>query len=165
MLGRDNESTADWRVANQAKVYSHKGHLLLLLKINDALLTQHFSQINYATIIVEKFTYSCIKLSVLFFYRRIFVRNRSFRIVNNILIVLVALWGLVFLSLQAILEDDDGHRVRPWASQEWLLLWFAITDVLSDIAVLALPYPCICKLQMSRRFKVELTFVFLLGTL
>lgn len=41
----------------------------------------------------------------------------------------------------------------------------SITDVLSDMAILALPYPCIRKLQMSGYFKVELTFVFLLGTL
>lgn len=71
----------------------------------------------------------------------------------------------MFLLLQVILESGDHHTIQPWASQEWLLLWFAITDVLSDMAILALPYPCIRKLQMSRHFKVELTFVFLLGTL
>ena len=84
---------------------------------------------------------------------------------NNVLIVLIALWGLVFFLLQVILESDDGHSVQPWGSQEWLLLWFAITDVLSDIAILALPYPCIRALQMSRRSKVELTLIFMLGTL
>ncbi|KAF6241044.1 hypothetical protein HO173_000838 [Letharia columbiana] len=139
-LGRDNEPTVEWREANQAKI-------------------------NYATIIVEKVTYSCIKLSVLFFYRRIFLRQKSFRIANNILVILIALWGLVFLLLQVVLETDNETLALPRGSQEWLLLWFAITDVLGDIAVLALPYPCIRKLQMSRRFKVELSFVFLLGTL
>ena len=33
------------------------------------------------------------------------------------------------------------------------------------MAILALPYPCIRRLQMSGHFKVELSFVFLLGTL
>ena len=84
---------------------------------------------------------------------------------NNIFVILIALWGLVFFLLQVILESNRYDTVRPWASQEWLVLWFAITDVLSDIAVLTLPYPCIRKLQMNRRFKVELTFIFLLGTL
>ena len=64
-----------------------------------------------------------------------------------------------------ILESGDHLTVQPWSSDEWLLLWFAITDVLGDIAVLALPYPCIRKLHMSGRAKVELSFVFLLGTL
>ena len=84
---------------------------------------------------------------------------------NNILVILIALWGLLFLLLQVILAGGDHHTIQPWASQEWLLLWFAITDVLSDVAILALPYPCICRLQMSRRFKIELSFVFMLGTL
>ena len=114
---------------------------------------------------MEKFTYSGIKLSVLFFYRRIFFVQKSFRIANNIFIILIALWGLVYFLLQVILESGDHRTVQPWGSQEWLLLWFAITDVLGDIAVLALPYPGIRKLQMSRRAKVELSFVFLLGTL
>ena len=84
---------------------------------------------------------------------------------NDVFVVLIALWGLVFFLLQVILESNKYYTVQPWASQEWLLLWFAITDVLSDIAVLALPYPCIRKLRMNRQFKVELTFIFLLGTL
>ena len=109
---------------------------------------------------MEKFTYSCIKLCVLFFYRCIFAQRKSFRIVNSILIGLIALWGLLFLVIQVVLESDKTR-----ISQEWLLLWFGITDVLGDVAVLALPYPCIRKLQMSKRTKVGLTFIFLLGTL
>ena len=88
-----------------------------------------------------------------------------FRVVNNILVILVALWGLVFLLLQVILESNKYYNVKPWGSQEWSLLWFGITDVLSDVAILTLPYPCIRKLQMNGRSKVELTFIFLLGTL
>ena len=124
------------------------------------ILTQHSPQIDHATIIIEKFTYSCIKLSVLFFYRRIFAQRKSFRIANSILIGLITLWGLLFFFIQAVLESDKTR-----ISQEWLLLWFGITDVLGDVAVLALPYPCIRKLQMSKRTKVGLTFIFLLGTL
>ena len=133
---------------------------LVLMKFRTLLLTRHSPQIDSATIIIEKFTYTCIKLSVLFFYRRIFAQRKSFRIANSILIALITLWGLIFLVLQVVLESDDPH-----ISQEWLLLWFAITDVLGDVAVLTLPYPCIRKLQMRRRAKVGLTAIFLLGTL
>lgn len=65
---------------------------------------------------------------------------------TTILIVLVTLWGLISFSVEAV-----------------LYLWFAITDV--DIAILALPNPCIPKLQMSRNAKFRLTFIFLFGTL
>ena len=71
----------------------------------------------------------------------------------------------MFLLLQVILESGDHYSIQPWASQEWQLLWFAITDVLSDMTILALPYPCIRKLQISRHLKIELALVFLLGTL
>lgn len=139
-LGRDSEPTVDWRVANQGKL-------------------------DYAVLVIEKFTYSCIKLGVLFFYRRIFYHHKTFRIVNNILIVIITLWGLVFIFMEAFTCGADSHHGHPCAPQEWLVLWFAITDVLGDIAVLTLPYPCIRALQMSRREKFGLSAIFMLGTL
>lgn len=51
------------------------------------------------------------------------------------------------------------------ANQSYLLLWFAITDVLGDILILTMPYPCIRKLQMDRRRKIAISGVFMLGTL
>lgn len=92
-------------------------------------------------------------------------QRQSFRVANSTLIVLIALWDLIFILLQVILEDHSLHVFPPFESQEWLLLWFAITDVLGDIAILALPYPCIRKLQMGRRIKVGVTAIFLLGAL
>ncbi len=102
---------------------------------------------------------------MLFFYRRIFIQRKSFRIANSILIVLITLWGLVFLLVEVVVEYDSTHIDHPAESQRWSLLWFAITDVLGDIAILTLPYPCIRKLQMTRRAKAGVTVVFLLGTL
>lgn len=116
-------------------------------------------------IIVEKFTYTCIKLSVLFFYRRIFFVRKSFLIANNILIVLITLWGFMFFLMQAVLESDSIYAIRVPDTQTWLLLWFAITDIVGDVAVLTLPYPCIRKMQMSTQAKVGLTMTFMLGTL
>ena len=130
------------------------------------MLTQILSQFNYSTIVIEKFPYTGIKLGVLFFYRRIFVQRKSFRIANTILIALVALWGLVFLLMQVVIESQNIiHLSNRFGSQEWLLLWFAITDVLGDIAILTLPYPCIRKMYMNRKTKVGLAIVFSLGTL
>ena len=91
--------------------------------------------------------------------------NESFRTANNIAIALITLWGLSFFLVEAVIYLDSSHVPHPGESQRWSLLWFAITDVLGDIAILAMPYPCIRKLQMSRRVKVGLSMVFLLGTL
>lgn len=117
-------------------------------------------------LITEKVAYSCIKLSVLLFYRRIFVVGaRSFRLLNNALIVFVCLWGIAFLFTEAFLCGADSNGGHPCSGQEWTSLWFAITDVIGDIAILSMPYPMIKKLQMSRRDKIGLTGIFLLGSL
>ncbi len=150
---------------NQDTMMVENGIELLPIMFDNLLLTQVSSQINYATLVIEKFTYSCIKLSVLFFYRRIFAQRKSFRIANNVLIVLITLWGLVFMAMDAAACNPNAYEGRSGQTLQWLLLWFGITDVLGDIAVLALPYPCIRKLQMSTRDKVGLTAIFLLGTL
>ena len=90
---------------------------------------------------------------------------RTFRIANDILIALTALWGLVFMFTFAFLCKAGGLHGRSCAPTEWASLWFAITDVLGDVAILSLPYPCIRALQMSRRDKIGLSAIFLLGTL
>ena len=120
-------------------------------------------KIDYAVLIFEKVTYSTIKLSVLFFFRRIFGKNETFRIVNNILIAVITIWGLTFLFTDAFICGADSHLGHPCAANSWVSLWFAITDVISDIMILALPYPMIRKLQMARREKIGLSAIFLLG--
>ena len=84
---------------------------------------------------------------------------------NDVLIALVALWGTAFLFTFAFICKANFYRGHPCPSQEWGSLWFAITDVVGDIAILVLPYPCIRGLQMSRRDKIGLSAIFLLGTL
>ena len=128
-------------------------------------LTHPPQKLDFSVLVVEKFSYSCIKLSVLFFYRRIFYHRHTFRILNNILIVAVILWGLTFMFVEAFTCGSDSHHGHPCAPQEWLALWFAITDVVGDVAVLVLPYPCIRALQMSRREKIGLSAIFMMGTL
>ena len=139
-LGRDSEPTVDWRVKHEAKI-------------------------DYATLLIEKVTYSTIKLSVLFFYRRIFLRQDTFRIWNDLLIVLTALWGICFFFTFVFLCKGDLIQGHTCASQELASLWFAITNVIGDVAILAMPYPYIRKLQTSRASKIGLAAIFLLGTM
>jgi len=122
-------------------------------------------------VVIEKPAYGLIKLSVLLFYRRIFT-TEAFRSRNNIVIILIALWALAFFlaevfvcgSRPAILwrgKPSKGQCVN----QAQLLLWFAITDIIGDIAVLTMPYGCIRRLQMDRRKKSGLIGIFMLGAL
>jgi hypothetical protein len=48
---------------------------------------------------IEKIGFGAIKLSLLFFFRRIFGVSRSFKWINNTSIVLVTVWAVSFLLL------------------------------------------------------------------
>ncbi|KAL2051850.1 hypothetical protein ABVK25_007765 [Lepraria finkii] len=120
-------------------------------------------RISHGLIVIEKSTYTLIKLSVLFLYRRIFGANRKFRVANDILIVVITLWGSIFLLVQCCFCSNKGLGTLSCDSSQWSLLWFAITEVLGDIAILSLPYPCIRKLQMGKRDKIGLIVIFSLG--
>ena len=122
--------------------------------------------------IIENLAFGCIKSSVCLFYRRIFYVSQRFILFNNVVIALIFWWTLAFLLAKifvcglhpGVLWSRDS-TTQGCANQRLLLLWFAITDVIGDIAVLSMPYPCIVKLQMNRREKLGISGVFLLGTL
>lgn len=90
-----------------------------------------------------------IKLSILFFYRRIF-RGRVFDILNWILISLVVLWSLGFFLVQVF--DCRTHFSTNWGLLSDLqkclssfnqLLAYSITDVIVDVFILVLPVPLV----------------------
>ena len=122
-------------------------------------------KIKQAILVMEKVEYTTIKLSVLFLYRRIFGSNITFRRCADALSGLIVLWGVVFLLLEIFVCTADSATSLTCAAQEWTLLWFGITDVLGDIIVLSMPYPCLRSLQMSRPEKIGVTAIFALGTL
>ena len=123
-------------------------------------------------VIIEKPLYTLMKLSVLFFFRRIFLIRRSFRIASNILIIFLIIWGFVFTIAeisfcngQPTILWDPSSQTGLCANHRWLDLIFAITDVIGDILVIVLPYPYIRQLKVTSREKVGITSIFLLGTL
>ena len=116
--------------------------------------------------------YAMIKLSVLFFYRRIFNVHKRFHIYNNLMIALTIAWGIAFTFAEIF-----GCGTNPssqWQSPDnpgtcinltWLNFAFSISDTLGDILIVIMPYPCIRLLQADRRHKLMITFIFMLGTL
>jgi hypothetical protein len=90
-----------------------------------------------------------IKLSILFFYRRIF-RGKYFDVLSWTLIVLVILWTLGFLLVQIF--DCKGHFQTNWGLLADLekcintfrqLLAYSISDVIIDLFIFALPIPLV----------------------
>ena len=113
-----------------------------------------------------------MKLSVLFFFRRIFLVQKSFRLYNNIMIGLIIAWGTAFFFAEVFAcgtnpesQWDPNAGSGSCVDLTWLNLVFSITDVIGDILVVTMPFPCIRKLQMSNREKFGIAFIFMLGTL
>lgn len=112
-----------------------------------------------------------IKLSILFFYRRIF-RGRAFELLNWILIALVVLWTLGFFLVQVF--DCRTHFSTNWGTLAELQkclstfhqrLAYSISDVIIDVFIFLFPVPLIWMLHMSLERKLAVTGIFLLGAL
>jgi len=130
------------------------------------------SKIDYAMLVFEKPAYGAIKLSVLFFYRRIFTLG-MYRTITNWLIGVVIAWTLTFFlgdilncgtHPQANWNPELKARVHCDNLYAFLLV-FAVTDVVTSMAILWIPYPQIRKLYMDPKERWALAGVFLLGSL
>lgn len=129
---------------------------------------------DFAMTVIEKLAFGATKLSLLFFYRRIFGVWPSFRRLNYILIATVGAWTLALALADLLL--CGGRIWLQWALDQTLarrgcgdkgvlLVAFAATSVLTDGLVLALPLVYLRRLQMAGRKKVAVGVTFLLGTM
>ena len=117
-------------------------------------------------------TYGLIKLSVLFMYRRLFF-GRVFRWYSMAVLLLIASWAIAFFFAFAF--QCGTHPQYWWTSVSTIqkycdddaisTLVFAVTDVFTDLVVLATPIPIIWKLQMTNTNKLGLSLIFMLGLL
>ena len=124
---------------------------------------------------VEKLAFGFIKLSILFFFRRVFSGTRKFDIMSWTLIAVTGLWMLGFFL--ATVAECNRHASSAWSFQEVselyakcvdinaLLLSFTATDVAIDLAIFSLPLPNIWRLNMQVRKKIAVSAIFLLGSL
>lgn len=141
---------------------------------DDAQRQETSHKINLTMIVIEKPGFGAIKLSLLFFYKRIFNIWPSFRRANNILIWIIIFWTISFALADLLICKDKLHL--QWAADQsipkgycgdkgLLLLMFAITSVLTDLMVLLLPFAYVSRLQMPKQKKWAAMFIFFLGTL
>ncbi|KAI1373813.1 hypothetical protein F4677DRAFT_428336 [Hypoxylon crocopeplum] len=112
-----------------------------------------------------QFPLSTVKISILLFYRRIFV-SRPFRIAVWIAIGVVAIWGLLFFFLVLTqvdpIEDSwKGGRLRYDSTA--LGLAQVGTSIALDFVVLCFPLPVISRLHMASKRKIAVSLIFWLG--
>jgi hypothetical protein len=110
---------------------------------------------------------SCVKISVMLFYKRTF-HNLSCHFIRCVYATLTVtvLWTVTF-SIATLLQEwpiaafwDRSILARWKIDSTRMYLWLAITDIFLDIATLGLPIPIIRKLRMSSRNKWALAGVF-----
>lgn len=125
-------------------------------------------KIDWCMIVIEKPAFGFIKLSILFFYRRIFGIWPNVRRLNTFLIGLVAAWTFAFLIADLLLcgahpelnwAYDQRDARRGCGNKGALLLSFAATSVATDAILVVLPFFYIRRLQMPKGKKLAVVFV------
>lgn len=111
------------------------------------------------------------KISILCFYRSIFA-IRPFRIATHCITVLCVLWcifGLFFIAFQCKpIKAAYDLRLAPTAQcfpYGSFVLGLELSNVILDVAILALPVFVVSTLHLGTRRKMLLASIFLLGGL
>ncbi|KAK1833041.1 hypothetical protein QBC39DRAFT_403436 [Podospora conica] len=112
------------------------------------------------------------KLSILCFYKKIFSISRRFSIFAWISIVLTIVWtlGFFFANIFICVPIETNWCLDLFQSNAGKcvdrvkLFWATgVTDILTDLIILALPWPEIYGLHMSLSRKLQIAIVFMLG--
>ena len=124
----------------------------------------------YIFVLLSYLALGCTKLSILFFYRRLF-RGRVFNIATWVVITVVTLWMLIF-SLTWLFSCGNHPRVL-WTEFSEInsrclnifnqMIAGAVVDWILDITVLILPCAMVWQLQMPLRQKIYVMGIFLTG--
>ncbi|KAI9830325.1 MAG: hypothetical protein M1838_005815, partial [Thelocarpon superellum] len=115
--------------------------------------------------------YSCAllptKIAIVLFYRRIFPTQGFRRMANAMLALLVCAW--LALSIPAIFvctpisfywnKEQDGTCINEYR----LIMCGGALTLLTDFLVLVMPMPLVWRLQVSRKQRVALSLIFMLG--
>lgn len=115
-------------------------------------------------------TYGALKLSVLFLFRRIFI-GPLFSKVSLLALVIVSAWTVAFFfatlfqcgTIPSRLWSSPRDVATYCSSYKYIQLGHATSDVATDLVVLTIPMPIIWRLHMTRRQKLGLLIVFMLG--
>ena len=127
------------------------------------------------TLVATQLLYYCaqttIKLAILLLYNRVFGVNRKFRMALYVYGALVVMWWVasfldtIFMCTPVQASWDKSIQNARCQNIRNAALATGVSNLILDIMILAMPLPVIWGLQASKRVKVSLTFIFLLGGL
>ncbi|PWY87082.1 hypothetical protein BO94DRAFT_575212 [Aspergillus sclerotioniger CBS 115572] len=130
------------------------------------------AQLEFPFDILQIAALTALKLSVLFFYRRIFV-GRLFNIASWTLIGIVIAWGATFII--ALMSSCGTHFMANFSTLGevvehcintfGLLIAFAVSDVLVDLIILAIPLPLVMSLHLPLRKRIGILGIFFVGSI
>ena len=157
---------------HERNVVKVRTQVLKTANINAFLALLTVTKLEFALYLVMCLNYGIIKLSVLLLYRRLFV-GEIFNRYTLAMCAIIALWSLSFFFGFAF--ECHTNITNYWTSPATieahcdntsaLVLGFAVSDVLTDLMILAIPIPIVWRLHMSTRSKIGVTGIFLLGLL
>lgn len=129
----------------------------------------HTIQMLYACIILYTCCSTAVKMSILLLYRRIFV-TRVFGIITALLGTVLMIWSLCILLLQIFFCKPIHDFWEPTDEKHCLdgpvaYLAISVSNVIWDFTLLLLPLPMIWSLNMTKKRKLQLCAVFLVGIL
>jgi hypothetical protein len=110
------------------------------------------------------------KLVILGLYQRVFIARRD-RIISYALIAIVSLWALSVVITDlvqcvplAYLWNPEGHPGGHCFNVTEYWKWLSLPNILTDVAILLLPFPFVWKTQLPTRIKVGLAITFCTGS-
>ena len=107
-------------------------------------------QLEYPFDLMQIVTLATIKMSILFFYRRIF-RGRTFDIASWVLVGVVAAWAITFfIAILAACGTSIAANFQTLSALKGecvntfdILIALAVSDVAVDLAILIMPIPLV----------------------
>ncbi|KAL9023077.1 MAG: hypothetical protein Q9180_008405, partial [Flavoplaca navasiana] len=147
---------------------------------------EFMKKVEFIIYVVMVPAYGFIKLSVIYFYRRIFVKgfpDSRFNIVTHVTSVIVVIWTIVFFFLEifkrgSYVPDNWGPLIKAKQGINGAVLnnGLFISDFITDLWIVLLPIPLmsrqllmefdqIVRLNMSRTKKLTVVGVLLLGAM
>ncbi|RDW93496.1 uncharacterized protein DSM5745_00818 [Aspergillus mulundensis] len=111
---------------------------------------------------------SLCKISILLFYTRIFSTSRPLQMTVYIVAAFIAAYWISVICGSIFMTDPIEAQWKMWISHRRIntfrfYLTMGVANTVLDLVVLVIPQPLVCGLQMGRRQRVSVSFVFALG--
>lgn len=147
------------------------GHHLAWVKLHEplSLITYAKIQVSFEFTYVLGFTFP--KLAILCLYLNIFV-ERSHRRTCFVFIGLVCATGISIIIACAVqcvplayLWDKKGHPGGHCIAANSLWQWSTLPNIIVDVGMFVLPFPCLSKLHLPTKDKIGLGVTFATGSM